>query len=294
MIVHRFRGRVLFAYFAGSQIAALVIGSIVWPEWVTARPSLRLPEAVIGLQGYLILIALVAWGLARRGESLTDLFSGSTARGTRWAIGMGTALLGVGIASLYALFLPLMYLAPDFGEWLVRDPTLLISSSGVSPGLTNALLFLLLVIGAPVVEEAFFRGLVLTSIAVRRKARTAVILSSLIFAILHTDVLGSFIFGVVTAVVFLETGTLWLPIVMHATNNGLVWAIAAGDYLIRGEPQAETVAGFQESWWIGAVALCVGAPLFAVLWRRRPRGPVSVGSVERPAPPGDQPGEAVS
>ena len=190
---------------------------------------------------------------------------------TRWALTTGVAVLGISIASLYAVFLPLSYARPDFVQWwLIEDPVILIWTSGHHYPLANLLNFLLVIFIAPLVEEILFRGLLLPSWASRWGSTAAVIFSSLLFAFLHVEVLGGFIFSVVVSVTFLKSGGLWLPFIIHVTNNALVWILGAGDLLILGE-STWTLADFQDSWWFGVAGLFVGLPLLRAVMRRVPR-----------------------
>ena len=84
---------------------------------------------------------------------------------------------------------------------------------------------------APVVEEIVFRGLLYPLVRQRRGRVVAVVVSALVFAVIHGFVLlwpGLFLFGVVLAVVFETSGSLYPAIVLHALNNalavGLVYA----------------------------------------------------------------------
>jgi membrane protease YdiL (CAAX protease family) len=271
MVVTRLRGRLLLLAFVASQVLPLVAITVVWPEWATAKPSLRFPEAVGGLLGYAGLFGWVAWMFARRGDTIRDLFGPlPAAHEIRWAAGMGVGLVGVAMGAFALLYLPLVYLIPDYVQWIVDHPPL-IAWSGPAFHVANVLTLVMLVVGAPLVEETFFRGCVLPSLSVRRGTRRGVIVSSLLFGVLHADIIGAVVFAVVMATVFLSTRSLWLPVVMHASNNAIVWLIAAIDFAIVGERPTATLADVISSWWMGAVGLAVGLPIFIVLWKKRPR-----------------------
>jgi len=94
--------------------------------------------------------------------------------------------------------------------------------------------------------------------------------------------LANIVFGVVTALAFLKTRTLWLPIVIHVTHNGLVWMLAAGGFVFYGESTG-TQDDFQASWWLGVTGLVVGVPLPIRVLRRK-------GRLSEPRDPGE-PGE---
>jgi membrane protease YdiL (CAAX protease family) len=90
---------------------------------------------------------------------------------------------------------------------------------------------------APFSEEFFFRGLLYTAFRQRTGVWGAALLSSLVFAIGHADALGvvaaSFVMGLVIAIVYEYTRSLWAAIAVHAINNSiatvvLYLALAAG------------------------------------------------------------------
>ena len=126
MIVTRLRVRVLLFAFVASQVVSLLAISVVWPEWLTAKPSLRFPEAVAGLLAYAGLFGWLAWMFARRGDSIRELFGPLPAsREMTWAAGMGVGLVGLAMAAFTLLYLPLSYLFPDYVEWMLDNPPII-------------------------------------------------------------------------------------------------------------------------------------------------------------------------
>lgn len=83
------------------------------------------------------------------------------------------------------------------------------------------LFFEILVISvlAPIVEEFFFRGVILHRIMLKTSMWGGILISSLLFGILHSDIIGAFFFGVIACLLYLRTGNLLLPIMMHILNN---------------------------------------------------------------------------
>ena len=79
-----------------------------------------------------------------------------------------------------------------------------------------------LVVLAPIVEELLFRGLLYRYLRGRVGVVAAVVISALVFAVLHVVIPPLFVMGIVLAVLAERTGSLWPGIVLHATNNGLV------------------------------------------------------------------------
>lgn len=76
-----------------------------------------------------------------------------------------------------------------------------------------------LVVLPPLVEEFLFRFLLLERLAVKWSIRISVVVCAVAFGILHADPVGAGAFGVVTALLYLRTGSLWPAILIHAANN---------------------------------------------------------------------------
>jgi uncharacterized protein len=86
-------------------------------------------------------------------------------------------------------------------------------------------LALTLVAGAiitPIGEEAFFRGVVANALLARYGAWVGVIVSAAIFAVAHgiNPILPvAFVVGVLTALLFHWSGSIWPGVVLHGVNN---------------------------------------------------------------------------
>jgi membrane protease YdiL (CAAX protease family) len=84
------------------------------------------------------------------------------------------------------------------------------------------LLVLMVVVGAPIIEELFFRGLLMRSIQARWNDGLALVVSSLFFAFVHFQVLqfaGLFVFGLIAGTCAQRTGRLGMSICAHAAFN---------------------------------------------------------------------------
>ena len=93
--------------------------------------------------------------------------------------------------------------------------------------LTNLILALLVMAALPAVcEEVFFRGVVLTNIAKRTgNIHLAVWLSAIFFSAVHIQIFGFLpiiISGVILGYSFVLTKSLWVPIIIHFLNNGII------------------------------------------------------------------------
>ena len=85
------------------------------------------------------------------------------------------------------------------------------------------LLVLMVVVGAPIIEELFFRGLLMRSIQARWNDGLALVASSLFFALVHFQPLqipGLFAFGLIAGTCAQRTGRLGMSIFAHAAFNG--------------------------------------------------------------------------
>ncbi|TWT25321.1 CPBP family intramembrane glutamic endopeptidase [Planomicrobium sp. CPCC 101110] len=110
-----------------------------------------------------------------------------------------------------------MYILLPVAPWLVDFFTGTIPL----PGSTLYALFTLIIITVvgPIAEEFIFRGVLLKRIIVKTTMWSGVIISSLIFGMLHADIVGAFLFGVLASLLYLRTGNLLVPILFHAVNN---------------------------------------------------------------------------
>ena len=82
-------------------------------------------------------------------------------------------------------------------------------------------------------EELIYRGSLLPQIQKRLGAVSAVVLSSLAFALAHggrdtMDHAVLFVDGIGFGIVFLMTGSLWVPILWHWAKNATVWFLGGG------------------------------------------------------------------
>lgn len=85
------------------------------------------------------------------------------------------------------------------------------------------------VVLAPLAEELIFRGLLHRSLRVRMRIVPATIISSVLFAVVHVDValsqplalVGLTLVGAVMAIAYERTGSLLVPVIIHATHNAV-------------------------------------------------------------------------
>ena len=136
----------------------------------------------------------------------------------------------------YFIFLELLLLTLSFGIlfllisiFFLLDRSLLLELLNFSDGndiistfIPSKLLVPILL--APVVEELLFRGYLFNKWGETMGAKKSMILTSVIFAILHIEgaFIGQFIMGVLCCLVYMKTKNLFVPIVLHMLHNGVV------------------------------------------------------------------------
>jgi len=106
---------------------------------------------------------------------------------------------------------------PVFRQDVVR---FLIDSN--QPIWIRAHLVVMAVVAAPVVEEIFFRGIALPAAARHLRPMPAACLVSLLFAVMHfhiPSIVPLFVIAMSFSLAYLRTGSLMVPIVMHAIFN---------------------------------------------------------------------------
>jgi uncharacterized protein len=85
----------------------------------------------------------------------------------------------------------------------------------------------LLVAVAPFAEELFFRGFLYQAFRNSFGVLPGALLSAVIFGAIHLEffkLVQLAILGVILALLFEKTKSLWAPIILHAVNNSLAFA----------------------------------------------------------------------
>jgi membrane protease YdiL (CAAX protease family) len=188
-----------------------------------ASSSAPLPVAVIAANVAGLWIGLVAAALyASRRHG-----SGSLPKDFGWRLGAWWELpagAAVGLACQYllipVLYLPFESLDKSLSHQLSQPVQRDTGAAHTVPEV--ALLLVFLAIGAPLVEELFFRGLLLRSLLGRMPVPLAVVVSSLLFGLAHFEAVqfaGLAAFGVVLAYLAWRTGRLGMSIAAHMAFN---------------------------------------------------------------------------
>ena len=171
---------------------------------ITAILQSALWVGTLGIPLWLHFIKGVSWKDFGWGFQKNDIFSGLL-------IGLGTQIA----AGL--LYLPLKLIFDDID---VSEPARELVDKATGFGVF--LLFLVVVVGAPLVEELFFRGLTLKAFEKKMSSRLALLLSALFFAIAHLQLIqfpALFLFGLVAGYLVKKYDRLGRAVWAHVGFN---------------------------------------------------------------------------
>ena len=228
-----------------------------------------LPEALSTLFVYGFFFLFTFRGLSRAGLAYNRLFGTFPTWHTLGQYALWVVpLISVSIAATYVLYLPLSYVFPGFVKaWYLEDSTTMIWKDGDNYILANVLNYLTIVLVAPVLEEFFVRGILLTRWTVKWSVTRAILASSIVFGLLHTNIVGGFCFSCVMAIFYIRTKSLFIPISLHILNNLSAWIMESFTMDLDTPASYETISEFQESWWIGLIALIISVPCVILFCR---------------------------
>ena len=205
-----------FGAFLGANIGVAIIVSATgylnvpvrtWPLWLEALTLLPLWAALV--------IAVIAVSRLRgTGRPRRDF--GLSVRPIDAAVGIPVGVL------TQMIFVPLLYFPIQwiFGKQDLEKPAKDLTNTATGVGLV--LLAVLVIVGAPLFEELFFRGLLLRSFQARVNDGVALLVSSALFAVAHFQWLqlpGLVLFGLVAGYLAQRTGRLGASIFAHAGFN---------------------------------------------------------------------------
>ncbi|MCB2357319.1 CPBP family intramembrane glutamic endopeptidase [Clostridium estertheticum] len=117
---------------------------------------------------------------------------------------------------------------------------------------------------APIYEEVIFRGILLKGMANKINSNLALIISALIFALLHMNIpqgINAFLLGLIIGAIYLSSNSIYLCIFAHFINNSVAIIISGALQLLSGK----------YSIIIGSIEFLVGITIliFAYRWYTR-------------------------
>lgn len=209
-------------------------------------------ELIITYIIYAIPFFLFVWVLRRAKLPITSIFKGDSATVSQVVMVIPLMALSIGVIWMIVIGLNLISTgaAESYVNWL--NSIEMFDLGPETTMLQYILIFGSIAIVAPVVEEIIFRGIMIERLGAKYSYKHAVIISSIIFGILHVSPVGAFMIGLVLSLVYLKTGSLMVPILIHIANNAIAtWMMIASAEFDYDYGAWETAAPYISNAWIG-------------------------------------------
>ncbi|MBI4897878.1 MAG: CPBP family intramembrane metalloprotease [Actinobacteria bacterium] len=218
-----------------------------------------------------LIFAGAAIGMARMNGPVSAVDFGLRRARLGPTIGKIAAVLAIYFVAL-SVYSALVHLTPDDSA----------DKLGAADGALGMIGFVVMAaMVAPVAEEFFFRGMVFRSLANGIGVAGGAIVSGLIFGAMHIDsldhdrllqVVPLALLGVLFAVLYAWSGTLYSTIALHATNNALAVIVYSSDH------NSTLGLAMGAAAWVLMMAFCLTG------WRLTDRGATGVEQPPRPGP----------
>ncbi len=214
--------------FGGFLIAQLLVGGLLWslsslPISPLAAINENLLTTAVAALIYLVTLGIVIglpWIIKKRRVTLHDL---GLHRLPSWT---DILTAPAGLVVYFVISTALIYLA-----------TVLLAGFDVSEAQNTGfeslgqryeyiLAFLTLVVIAPVAEEILFRGYLFGNLKKFVPIWIAILVTSLLFGFIHgawNVAIDTFALSIMLCLLRLWTGSLWAPILLHMTKNGIAF-----------------------------------------------------------------------
>lgn len=269
----KLRGRTLIWIYVLTMILSGMIG------YEIARPfsdnkSNHLPEIIISLLSYVLYFIICSPILIRSKLSYSRLFGEFPQASTiKKYIIWTVPLILLSIVVFYLQFLLLHHFMPKVADWWINDNSVSIPLPLQDSLLTMVLGFITIVLVAPIFEEFFIRGILLTRWSIKWGTPKAILMSSFIFGILHFNIIDAFFFGFVMCVLYIRTESLYIPIVLHIANNFIAYTIgmvSSTDQAAENEV-SEMILNTSETMWILALSVIIVPWAIRLIWKNIPK-----------------------
>lgn len=202
------KSRHLFGWMFGAIIVSVFI-----LLQVTENPLIM--DVALQLVFYVVVpVWFFSYHFKKRGVKIRQVvfFRGIT----RWLlpiVGLTLLSLSFSIGMIWLLLRAILPIAPAAVDFVLMPPPL-----------PDALWYfiatgIIVAVIGPIAEEFVFRGLILNRLITKFGFWNGIGLSSAIFGMFHIDFFGAFLFAVVASLLYLKTGNLLVPILLHIVNN---------------------------------------------------------------------------
>ena len=211
----RLRSRTLIWWMIVGSIAVFVVAALVGLILPLDPMESATGGVVIEVALHGLVAAWIVWA-CRNADIDLGRFVGRVPAGYNWlpAVGLLAITMTFSLGSLSVTAYGLSRVSPELLDGLLSalepDPDSMISSVWWIIGGVAV---------APVLEEVLFRGVFVSRWGVKWGLGIGIVVSSALFGILHLDVAGAMALGLVASLLYLQSGTLIVPIAFHAANN---------------------------------------------------------------------------
>jgi uncharacterized protein len=176
-------------------------------------------------------------------------------------LGLVILILLFSLSAYLITFSLVSLIAPDFISQLLQQ-----LSERSNPNTSTPLLFTLLqaiayIIVAPITEEFLFRGYILQRWASKWSMTVALVASSILFGVLHANIIGLSMFGLVMGVLYIRTRTLLIPIACHAFNNLIAFSLQMLSTKPKVIDASTQLQQLRSGWWVGVILMLISLPL---------------------------------
>ena len=207
-----------FVFFLVAFSILIIMATSQYGDILTGgEPTIYLSILAAVLESLTIFTIIYVFGTRRNHYPWQAL--GLRKSSTGWVVvSIGLGLLAIPLSAIIAYGTQTLFNLP------IENPQLpfLIPNDLTPASMALMAIFVGLVI--PIAEELFFRGVLYKWLKQRFGIWVGVVLSSIVFGVVHWDIAiasTAFILGIVLALAFEYSRSLWTSILIHAINNGV-------------------------------------------------------------------------
>lgn len=266
---HKLQSRylILGTYLIASVAVGVIyayMGRLSLLPWPFEDP---ISQPILSIAIWLVLVAVIVWAGREEGLKFQQVFGPTAPKiSPVYAVLLVCSLLLFSMGSFSVVFYFISWGFPERAAEILRTDLIVGSNSSTYPQLYDSLMLFLPVVFAPLVEEFVFRGILLQRWGVTWGLRWGIVGSSVLFGVLHfNNPIGLTLFGFVMGLLYIQTRSLWVPIICHSLNNLIVVGISLISHAAdRSAVEPATVEAVRQNWGWGLLLMLVSAPL---VWR---------------------------
>ena len=222
---------------------------VVAVPWKTSDVVLGIVVVLVGLGIMFFVYVIVTDDVSQRGVIILGVATGGILAAVSWVLGPlrhGAPLGSLGLKlptprNSFQLVLPVMVVLASLAFAAIYatlvsllgwdTPTSLLDEIDLEGAASIGGFAFVAIVWGPLAEEIFFRGFIFAGLTGRLGFPGAVVGSSVLFALFHTDprvMIPIFVTGLLLAWVYKRTGSLWGCFAAHAMQNTLAFGISVG------------------------------------------------------------------